>query len=157
MIIMMNNRGWLRIVEASIAVLIVLSTLAVVYVRTGSSNQPDFSEKARDILNEMATNNTLRKTILDYNLGDNLEGFEKAENEALMKIINESVRARLQQANMEFELRICKIGDVCGKSVHTPENVYVAERIISTYIGKYEQITPEEAKKARLFIWRSSE
>jgi hypothetical protein len=138
---MRNNRGWLRIIEASIAILIVLSTLIVVYIRAGSSNQPDLSERAREILNEMARNSTLREAILNYNIDNEL-------------IISNSIKNYIPEANIQFDKRICKLDEACGKLEFTPGDVYVAERIISSYIGA-DSVSPENARKIRLFMWRT--
>lgn len=141
----MNNRGWLRIVEASVAILIVLSALVVVYVRSGSSNQVDLSERARDILNEVAKNITLREAIL--------------MTPPNMSLINNSISKFIPEQNLRFETRVCNVGDACGKLAYSDAEVYAAERIVSVYISSdaNKLIGPDQSKKIRLFIWRGTE
>jgi hypothetical protein len=138
---MRNNRGWLKIVEASIAIIMVLSALMVVYVKSGTPNQPDLSDRTRDILNEISLNGTLRLAILDVD-PDNL--------------VNQSIGDRIRDANVEYEVRICALNSACGKTEYTPGDVYVAERIISSYVNMTSQISPVDAKQIRLFMWRTS-
>ncbi len=129
----MYRRGWLRIVEATLAALIVLSVLFALYTKNTVSSEPDLSEQARTILEEISANSTLRNDILTNN----------APN------LNAMIAKRL--VGLLFEIRICEINDACGKSTYTPGNVYSAERVISATV---EQLA-FAPKKVRLFIWRA--
>ncbi len=133
----MNKRGWLRIVEASIAIILVLSVLFVLFNRTRELREPDLSERARSILEEIANNGTLRDMIL-------------SDDPNKQALLTEVIRNRyITESYLDFEVRICTLKEVCGKSTYTPGNVYAAERVISVVIGK-ENYNP---KKVRLFIW----
>lgn len=130
----MNRRGWLRIVEASIAVVIILSVLFTLYSKSSASNEPDLSIRAREVLDEIAINNTIRAATL----ANDVQGYA---------LVNASIASRLS-SDVLFEVRICDLTDVCGKSTYTPGNVYAAERIIGATLDQ------EQSKKIRLFIWR---
>ena len=130
----MNKAGWLRIVEASIAILIILSALFAFNKRQEAASEPDLSERARAVLEEIAHNSSLIEEVL--------------RNELLE--INPAVAQRVKEPYLSFEVRICNLNDACGKSTYTPGNVYAAERVISASVEN-----PEFApKKVRLFIWR---
>ncbi len=128
----MNKRGWLRIVEATFAALIVLSVLFVMYTKNTTSSPPDLSAQARMILEEIGANSTLRNHALNNNV----------------EPINQMIARRL--VSVLFEIRICEINNACGKSTYTPGDIYSAERVISATV---EQPT-FAPKKVRLFIWR---
>lgn len=131
------KRGWLRIVEASVAVIIILSVLFVVYQRQTSIDAGNFDERVRSILDEAAQNETIRRGILtsSSNAQGDLDSF---------------VRSRLPESSLNFEARICGVNDACGKSNYTSSSVYAVERIFAAFPTS-ENI---EAKKVRLFVWR---
>jgi hypothetical protein len=66
----MNRRGFLKIVEASISIFIIMGVLFVFFNQQKAEVQEgaDLSERARDILEETSKNVSLREAILS---GDN--------------------------------------------------------------------------------------
>jgi hypothetical protein len=124
----------MRIVEASIAILIILGVLFSLYTKNIPSNDVDLSQRARDILREISVNTTLREAILD---NTNLD------------MINKSVASKIPESYLRYEIKICELSDVCGKSAFTSGNVYAADRVISAAIN-----SGTNSKKIRLFIWR---
>ena len=135
----MDNRGWLRIVEASVAVMIVLSILFFIYLnKPVVSGEADLSQFARDVLSEVASNVTLRGDIL------------RRDTEAL----NSSV-ANYIQGRYDFEVIICDVGSACGQLVFRETEVYAAERVVSTNL--VSESGELKSKKIRLFMWRKSQ
>ena len=130
----MYNKGWVRIVEASIGILIILGVLFALYEQQTVSNEPDLNQRARDILDEIATNSTIRDEIVT---GNN-------------NFLNAIVAPYIPESYLAFEAKICEMDDVCGKSTYTDGNVYSAERVVSSTI--YLQ----NNTKVKLFIWRKS-
>lgn len=127
-----NNKGLVRILEASIAILIILSVLFIFFNQQKEPNNVDYSEMARDILEEVSKNNGLRNDILSDNSAD----------------LNSFVRDRVP-GFLEFDIRICEsLEGACGINF-IEGNVYSAERVISTTIEQ-RSLNP---KKIRLFIW----
>ena len=61
-----NKRGWLRIVEASIAILIVAGVIFIVIGNRPITHNPDLSKDARDLLDSVAKRISLRDEILKY-------------------------------------------------------------------------------------------
>lgn len=134
----MHNRGWIRIVEATIAILFILGTLFVINTnRAREQNAPDLNDLARDIVTEVAYNEQLRKMIITEDL-------------AAQEELGAFVANRIPQP-LQHEIRICALDDACGKSVYTEQNVYAAERLISAAIVQEQNLA---SKKIRLFIWR---
>lgn len=140
---MVNKKGWLRIIEAVVGIMIIASVLLSAYTRT--SKQEDISAGIylleEKILNELAVN--YRNDILTIDLDFNNK----------MEMMNNSVRENLT-ADFDFELRICYLTDNSGDTAscqmqgNVNGNVYVRERIIGANL---EQYSP---KKIKLFLWR---
>lgn len=129
----MNHGGFLRIIEATVAVLIIASVLFVFTSRQSAiSSDVDLTERAREILQEVAGNSTLRNASLNDD-AETLEDF---------------ISRRIPELYLDFEVRICDdIGSACGQSSYVEGNIWSAERTISSnlyYLGP---------KKLRLFIW----
>jgi hypothetical protein len=57
----MNKRGWLRIVEASLAIVLVLTVLFIIAQKTRPLQSPeDLTDTAKAILDEIASTPSLR-------------------------------------------------------------------------------------------------
>ena len=129
----MNKGGWIHIVEASLASIFILTVLFLFYSSTQDRNEPDFSILARDILIEISRNVTLRNAAL-------------AKDNAFL---HEAVKDKIP-SYLSFEIKVCEVDNVCGKSEYTEGSVYAGERIISSVVNS-GQFSP---KKVKLFIWR---
>ncbi len=141
MVMIKNNRAWLRIVEVVIAIILLLGVVLTMY--TQRIEKVPVSELVSNvqikILDEIALNDTLRGNVLN-NQFDELNSF---------------VRQRLVDngANrFDFSINVCNINGVCGLAQELVQNtidkeVFIEEKIIS---GNLEIYTP---KKVRLFLW----
>jgi len=131
-----NNRGWLRVVEAAISVMIIVGVLLTVYIRNSSSR--DLSAQVYDI----------QKRVLDYIASDiSLRQKVVASTPDLVSL--KTAVADKIPPNFDFEIKICPLDDsTCQSTVSDTVSVYVADRIIA------EQSGPSLVKKkVRLFIW----
>jgi len=139
---MVNKRGWLRIVEASIAILIIMAVLLIVSQRTVVQTQTDLSEKITPMLEEIAKNVTMREAVITDNETSNY-----AET-----ILRGFIGQRLKDPNIGYDLKICNYQDVCGLDSYPKDakgNVYSAGRIISSTLSS-EGTGP---KKIQIFLW----
>lgn len=134
----MNKQGFLRILEASIAILIVISVLFFAYNRSSTNNAEDYSVKILEILEEIAKNPSLRTYVLEYESGE------------IHPEINSFVSERIPQNFLNFEVKICEIESACGLSSFVDGEVYSAERTISSNLEIYSP------RKIRIFIWAKS-
>jgi len=128
---MRGKRGWLRIVEAFMAILLISGVL--VYV---------MSEKTKTTSNEKIE--ILQKVILKE-ISDSEELRQAVINEESIKI-DEYVSLRIP-STLNYELKICDLNDVCRMENYIPENVYVQETVISSSLDEYN------VKKVKLFVW----
>lgn len=128
----MNTKGWIRIIEALFAILIVTGGVLVVL----SNRIPEYSspeeiyEKQMNILNIISKNNSLRDKIIDNN-------DEEVKNAIQTMIPN----------NWNFTTNICNINEICNTGTPNDRDVYVSEIIITSTLQKYEP------KKLRFFVW----
>ena len=128
---MRNKKGWIRIVEAFIAILIVASVLFVITSRVPIRDRTEeIHETQRFVLEQIATNNTLRGEILEGNK-DNSEIF--IENNI--------------PTHWNFTVEICEVDNICGMPFYVEEEVYADEILITSNLTKYSP------KKLKLFVW----
>ena len=130
---MRGKSGFLRIVEAFIAVMIIAGAMGYVYVQriqapdeAGSINQLE-----RIILSEIAASEDLRKAVLN---GD-------------LITINDTIKKSVPK-EYEYSFRICPLNLVCGLEGYTGKEVFANEVTISSTLSQYNP------KKLRIFLWR---
>lgn len=131
---MRNKRGWLRILEAFVAIMLIAGALVIIYSRNAEnpSRADEIYKLQKTILNEIASDPTLRENVIN-------------ENEESIKIINNFVKDRVSFP-LNFTVRICGLEDICSLGFYK-EELYSQEKVISSTLEYY---TP---KKVRLFMW----
>ncbi|MFH1501298.1 MAG: hypothetical protein ABIE22_05140 [archaeon] len=131
---MNNKKGWLRIFEAFLAVIIIAGVLIVLVMNQRAHS--DFDEGIqgfqRGVLFEIAENNNYRHQVLN-NDATGVESF---------------VGGRMIPG-MEFSMKICGVEEICRIDGEYNKEVYVAEIIISSNLTLYEP------KKLKIFMWES--
>ena len=133
----MNKKGWIRIVEATIAILIVIG-FVLTYTAKRQPVENDLIPVITPILQEMADNNTMRETILSSDDGVVTTGQ-----------IHNFVKS-LVPSNLNEEVKICELKDICGFEGDFPNtDVYAVERVISA-------AKSSDSKKVKIFLWRNS-
>ena len=128
-----NKRGWLRILESFIGIMIIAGVLLFIY-----SNQPKqkidtsyISYLQSQILDEIETNESLRNNILSGKI----------------TLINESAEAKIPNT-MGFEVKVCELQDEVGcKGTYIEKERFTKDKIIATNLTLYSP------KKVRLIIW----
>ncbi len=131
-----NNRGIIRIIEASIAILIIFSAVLVISSKDNSSKNPNFEKFAIDLLEEIAKNNSLREMII---LNSN-QGKEQS------KIF---IQTRINNPLVGFEINVCEPDNLCALENFPSgvKEIFSAERLISSTIRNYDP------KKIKVFLW----
>lgn len=126
-----NKKAWMKIVEAVIAIMIIVSVLIFMIVNAPRyGEQENLIEIQRNILEQISSNNTLREDVLMDN------------NESIIKFIQD-----VKPAYLNFTARICNVSDVCGMPFYINKEVYADEILISSTLTKYSP------KKLKLFVW----
>lgn len=139
---MVNKKGWIRIVEASIAIIIILFVLLSVSQIRERRFERDLSESINPLLEEIAKNTGMREKIIADS-----ENSNEAEN-----TIKAFLEERLRDPNIGYDVRICKIDEVCGLDKYptgVSGNLYAGSRIISSTLSTMGT----GPKKINLFLW----
>ena len=90
----------MKVVEASIAIILVLGALVVISLRSERAEEEDFALKIYPILEEIGKNSTLRAEILT--------GSQDIETE-----INSLVESRIKQKQIAHDVKICSVDENC--------------------------------------------
>ncbi len=139
---MKNKRGWIRILEATIAVMIVAGVLLVVYSKhdltTQSADDYVFNLQ-RKTLNDISSNDNFRTMVLSGTQGD----FDS---------INSFVNDSIPQPPFNYSLRICDLGTPCKMDSDVFQDtlgfdIYTEDVIIASNVATYNP------QKVRLFVW----
>jgi len=143
---MKNKRGWIRIVEAFVAVLLITGVLLVV-MNKGYIGRTDISEKVYDaelsILREIELDDGLREKVMDIDLVllPLEEGDAEFPPEITLKVMERT------PDYLDCSVKICKINDVCGLNEYLEEDVYAQKVIITATLEKYNP------RQLKLFCW----
>lgn len=133
---MVNKRGWLRIVEAVIAILIVFGAVLTVSMQSKTNRATDdICESLYPLLDEAAKNVSLRSEILN-NDKSNVEDFFKK---------------RIKNPSIDMEVKICELSDICphNRAGMDKADVCAAERVISS------SSTSSNPKKLKVFLFKT--
>jgi len=127
---MKNKKGWLRIVEASIAILIIASATLLIIYKEPTKSAADVHEIQRNILELAVLNESIRASIL--------------RDDVL------SVELYIEEntpSNWNYTIRICEVDEVCGMPFYINEDVYADEILVAANLTKYSP------KKLKMFMW----
>jgi hypothetical protein len=130
-----NKKGWLRIVEAFIAVLMVLGVILVIISKQNSeaSRADEITKLQRQILDYVSRDEGLRAEVLS----NNTSGVDQLVNRTIPTWIAYNVSICNPDA-------ICTI-DFYGKNI--TQEVYTNEILVVANLTTYN------AKKLKLFFW----
>lgn len=135
----MNKKGWIRIVEAALAILIIFGVLLTVLgTRQIILNGQDLSALIPPLLEEISKNVTLREKII-------------SNDSSAIVDINLYLKERIKQPYLNYTAKICLPTEVCSLEsypINAKGDVFAAERIISSTLTQYNP------KKVKIFLWR---
>ncbi len=138
----MNKNGIIRIVESTIAILLIFIVLLVIFVKDKQTETEDLTALISPLLEEIAKNNDLREKVINNP--------SQAEIE-----INDFLKSGIIRIDLGYTTKVCELSDLCSL-INFPEtrdgNIYSKERIISTYLGN--DLNNLRMKKVKIFLWR---
>ncbi len=135
---MVNNKGWLRIVEATVAILIIFAVVLSLSISRSGTAETDLSDNINPLLEEIAKNNSMREKIISA----------PAEAEELIRTF---ISLRIREPNVGYDVRVCDVDRVCGISSYPQDisgNIYAGSRLISSSLT-----AGTEPKKVTIFLW----
>lgn len=128
--------GWVRIVEASVAILLILGVLIALNLNKSTDVNSDLSQKIPPLLEEIAANVTLRDSIIN-------DPVDKAEQN-----ITSFLRQRIKNPSLNFSVKVCDINDTfCPLGKYPSQEVFVRDRVISSTLESYSP------KRVKIFLW----
>src|SRR3989344_4162994 len=146
---MVNKNGWLRIVEATLGVILILGSILIYYQRNQVEIGENFGENLPFLMDEIAKNNSLRIEIInvDPSISDKVKEVENNIYSFLYR--------KIERNDLNYSVSICNAENACELTttiLNSDGNLYSHERIISTYINSSvfnPKITP---KKIKIYI-----
>ena len=144
---MINKKGWIRIVEASIAVLFIAGVVLVV-INNNELGNNDSSLKILDveisILREIQLNSSLRAEVLSDSLSLPIE----SENPSFPQKVKDKIDSKTP-VYLICVSKICSIIDECVLTAENSGSVY-AESILITTNPESSSYSP---RKLKIFCW----
>jgi len=143
-----DKKGFLRIFEAFIAIMIIAGVMGFLYFQKfkGPDKEDIILEQIQLALKEIQNNAELRETVL-ANTGEyNGEGCEEIEGDDLKFLCNK-IRDIIPKRQYEFKFKICLLNDVCKLSEYMEREVYSDEVSVSS------TLTDFGPQKIRIFVW----
>lgn len=144
-----NKRGWIKIIEAFVAILLIAGVLLLIINKEPISNtniSSNIYELEVSILQEIQMNNTLRNEILGVDLLP--VEWEDFESENLANVKNVIISKSMNYLNCEAKL--CAINDSCLWNKEPGTNVYVKSGMIGANLEEYGP------RQLKLFCWVSN-
>lgn len=129
----LDKKAWIRIVEAAIAVLIVVSYFSVIIFQFTETESPAdlIYQRQNEILYGISEDPVLRNNILNN------------DPEGIDIFIGQRINI-----NWGFDFKICSIADICSsETAPYDKEVYISEKIIASDLEIYSP------KKIKFFIW----
>ncbi|NCO11781.1 hypothetical protein CO038_04870 [Candidatus Pacearchaeota archaeon CG_4_9_14_0_2_um_filter_39_13] len=140
----MNRRGILRIAEATIAILIIISFLILVQVRGRSADSVDFGDRVYEVLEEIAKNPAIRQEIF---IEDNFDESRFVKEDSQIYIF---ARERIPESYLTVEIRACEeIDKICSLGEFVEGEVYTGQRVIVPGV----EGTGFRSKKLAIFVY----
>ncbi len=142
---MKNKRGWIRIVEAVVALLIITGALLIAI--TGGYLKKDISEQVYDsemaILKEISKDQSMRNAIIGA-----------SSPPVSWKDFDASVKAKIESripSYLECKGRICALDKTCELlEVSENKDVYAKSIAITTAVATYKP------RQLKLFCWEKT-
>jgi hypothetical protein len=136
-----KRRGWIRIVEAFVAILLVAGVLLIV-VNKGYIGKEDISNKVYEaqiaVLREIELDNELRQQILG-----------SPGNEEVVEVPND-VKIRIQNRipdYLECVSKICRLDEICALEEYLEKDIYAQTVAIAATSQEYNP------RQLKIFCW----
>lgn len=142
---MKNKKGWIKLAEVFISILIIGSILAFsVSSNYGSRNdfRTQIEMQENSLLNKVQLNDSLREEII------NLEGIPKESNEVGFPSLLNSTLGEINSNQMECVYKICDVDASCALEVNPIEKEISARSAIIS--SSRQEFKP---RSLNLFCW----
>jgi len=147
----MDKIGFIRMIEATIAVMIILGALLVISSNKEVGVVRDLTETLPPFLDEVAQDVDKRREIIqDYDTDLDHTQFDNA---LILEGIEQFLRERIKNDALEIEVRICDLEVVCflKREPYPDTEIFTAERAISATLDPKTNFSP---RKLKIFLWK---
>ncbi|MBS3098826.1 hypothetical protein J4462_01290 [Candidatus Pacearchaeota archaeon] len=150
---MVNKKGFLRIAEATISIMIILGFLLILNVNNEVRVERNLAETLPPFLEEVARDPELRLRILEY---DTTESSGYSYNEWRLGRIQGFLDERIKNSSFGYDVRICELDKVCPLVPYPvdAEEIFASERAVTTSVQENLAQQNFAPKKLKLFLWR---
>lgn len=145
-----NKKGIIRIIEATIAIVIILGVILVVSSTRRVALESDMTGTINSLLEELSRNDTLREEIvINYDLS---KSATDSPNKEIIKDVKDFLDGRItNKAAFDYAVRVCHPDYACGLEPY-PDNaagdVFANSRTLSSTLSEFSP------KRVKLFLWR---
>lgn len=134
----------MRVVEATIAILLILGAIIVISPRKATGDGVDFNEILPPLLEELSQNLTLRVEIV-----------RNSAEESLESRIENSLSLRINNPSLNYSVEICDLTEPCALDPYPldfEQDIFSSERVIGASIPETD-FTP---RKVKIFLWQKT-
>jgi len=145
---MKNKKGWIRIVEASMAVLFITGVVLIVINQNRTEINDEISSniltKEISVLREIQLNDSLRGDVLSV-----ISLPIESDNPSFPANIKDKINSKISNS-LTCISKICSITSDCVMDEKRSEDVYAESVIITTTTAQVGNYNP---KKLKIFCW----
>jgi hypothetical protein len=145
---MRGKKGFLRILEAFIAIMIIGGVLAFVYIgQVRGPQQEDYVyQLLRLSLQEISNNEELRQKVLNIQTNeDNV--YDVSSSDSNVQVIANSIDSIIPE-DYVFKFKICELDSACGLQNLPDKEVISQEVSVSSTLDNFSP------RKIRIFVWK---
>lgn len=140
----MDKKGFLRLVEAVIAIMIIIGVVLVISVRNKPVSEVDLTDSIPPYLDEIAKDSDLRERIVQAIDNTELDSIEDEIKDTFLK-------ERIKNPSIGYDVAICDPPDILCPLEPYPSDasrgVFAGEAIVSSVLPKYGP------KKVKIYLW----
>ena len=149
MVKLKDKRAWLRIVEATLSIILILGSVLIFYQSNKAESSDNLSSILPTLADQIAKNETLRYAIITSGSSNKL---------AIQGQINTFMSQSMKRTDLSHSSVICGLNETCSPSsaINSRDgNIFSYERIISADLYDINSNFTQNAKKIRLYLWKS--
>jgi len=145
-----NKKGWIRIVEAFIALLLIMGVLLFVINRGGFGGDDLSNEIYKvqvSVLREIETDASLREVILKENLANKLPiPWINFTDETGLLPVKQRIEERMPEY-LECEGMLCELDTICNLDSYSEKDIYAQAVAITADKKNYQP------RQLKIFCW----
>lgn len=140
---MKNKKGWLRIMEAVVAIMILSGVILVVYSK--QAERIDVGSAVYDIQKQLLVDVSLNDSLRNYVLNKDESSLQKYMDSKIPSYLDSKVKI----CELTEDITPCKLDEASFLTIKD-KSIFAEETIIAANFSSYSP------KKVVLFVWESS-